>query len=82
MYVFQIIETMPQTQMVAEFMETLGTFYELVEEKPLYNGNGRNSDDEEDVQVGNHNDVRNFSRGLFSLSLSLSRSHFGMSDQI
>ncbi|XP_064594884.1 acyl-CoA-binding domain-containing protein 5-like [Liolophura sinensis] len=65
----KIIETMPQTQMVAEFMETLGTFYELVEEKPLYNGNGRNSDDEEDEQLGNHNDVRNFSRDL-SLQLA------------
>ncbi|XP_048237983.1 acyl-CoA-binding domain-containing protein 5-like [Haliotis rufescens] len=28
-----IIETMPQTQMVADFMDTLGNFYELVDDK-------------------------------------------------
>ncbi|XP_067686057.1 acyl-CoA-binding domain-containing protein 5-like [Haliotis asinina] len=37
-----IIETMPQTQMVADFMDTLGTFYELVDDKsPI--GNAINS---------------------------------------
>ncbi|XP_064644588.1 acyl-CoA-binding domain-containing protein 5-like isoform X2 [Lineus longissimus] len=29
----QIIETMPQTQMVADFIEKLGSFYELIDEK-------------------------------------------------
>ena len=28
----QIVETMPQTEQVAEFVETLGTFYEMIED--------------------------------------------------
>ena len=35
---FQIIEAMPHTNMVAEFVEKLGSFYELVDDKLTVNG--------------------------------------------
>lgn len=31
----QIVEAMPQTQLVAEFVEKLGNFYELVDDKAI-----------------------------------------------
>ena len=46
-FLFQIVETMPQTEQVAEFVDTLGTFYEMIDDsakrstnKPTKHPNG------------------------------------------
>ncbi|XP_055957439.1 acyl-CoA-binding domain-containing protein 5 isoform X2 [Patella vulgata] len=58
-----IIETMPQTKQVEEFMDTIGSFYEMIEEnvpgekksKPLKLQNGGNGDhddsDDEEIEI-------------------------------
>ena len=33
MFILQIVEAMPQTATVGDFMQTLGTFYEIVDEE-------------------------------------------------
>ena len=55
----QIVEAMPQTQVVGDFVDTLGTFYEMVDEEPpmelnLHKNkrNGENNNPEQDLEDG------------------------------